>query len=496
VDRMGWLIYAVVVLAVSGLVGLHLGRFREAYTEMTGMMAGMTMGMLNGFLLGYCAAAAANSMFWGNIFGILLGIVLGTYFGRAGGLMGIMDGAMGGVMGGAMGAMLAVMVVFPREGLVWTAVLLGLVYIAGMAGLVALIEQSSPGHAALHRLLPMFTRAVAREVEEGAEGERERYAPSSLHNPPSRSNDGRRLVDYYSLLGVPRDAGQDAISAAYLDKTEGPDAEGSVDQTSLQRMERALSVLTDVHKRSAYDRNLQESEMAWAASVPALSSGGEAMVRVTSQDTGLPVSVPPKGPLAGKSNGDSNRNNSGSSGDNTGRPNRPSGHGASGMPGKGQPARQGQQSQQPQASKNGKGNARRGDSNRAPQKQAKVESPELARPAGRDTVVSARRVGALVFLVILVAVGWWAMSAGAARTVGSASSTTSAQGSNAVVGASGETQSQLEQQAVSAQLGADGKQTADVVLNSATFQYEPKVIKVKQGAPVRLNLSVINGDPG
>jgi curved DNA-binding protein CbpA len=492
VDRMVWLIYAAAVLVVSGLVGLHLGRFREAYTEMTGMMAGMTMGMLNGFVLGYCAAAAANSMFWGNLFGILLGLLLGTYFGRAGGLMGIMDGGMGGVMGGAMGAMLAVMVVFPREGLFWTAVLLGLVYIAGTAGLVALIEQSAPGHAALHRLLPMFTRAVAREVEEEAEGER--YAASSLHNTPARSNDGRRLVDYYRLLGVPRDAGQDEITGAYFAKIEGldVDVDSGEDHASIQRMERALSVLTDVHKRSAYDRKLRESEMAWAASVPALSSGAEAMVRMTSQDTGLPVSEPPKVPLAGKSTGDSG-------GNNTGRPNRPPGSGASGQAGKGQAARQAQQSQQPQASKNGKGNAqsRRGDGNRAPQKQARVESRQHAQPAGRNSVVSARWAGGLVFLVILAAVGWWAISAGTARTAGSASGATSARHSpNAVVGASGETQSQLEQQAVAAQMGTDGKQTVDVVLNSATFQYEPKVIKVKQGAPVRFNLSVINGDPG
>jgi plastocyanin len=64
------------------------------------------------------------------------------------------------------------------------------------------------------------------------------------------------------------------------------------------------------------------------------------------------------------------------------------------------------------------------------------------------------------------------------------------------LGAAGETQAQLEQQAVPAQLGADGKQTADVVLNSATFQYEPKVIKVRQGLPVHFALTVKNGDPG
>ena len=47
---MGWIIYMLVVVVVSGLIGTHLGRFREVYTEMLGMMVGMTMGMLNGLL--------------------------------------------------------------------------------------------------------------------------------------------------------------------------------------------------------------------------------------------------------------------------------------------------------------------------------------------------------------------------------------------------------------------------------------------------------------
>ncbi len=64
------------------------------------------------------------------------------------------------------------------------------------------------------------------------------------------------------------------------------------------------------------------------------------------------------------------------------------------------------------------------------------------------------------------------------------------------MGASGETQAQLDQIAVVAPVGADGKQTIDVVLDSATFQYKPKAIKVKQGVPVHFNLSVENGDPG
>ena len=161
---MGWVIYAGVVLLCSGIIGMHLGRFREAYTEMTGMMAGMTMGMLNGLGRGYAAAGVHGSMAWGNFFGILLGLGLGLYFGRAGGLMGMMDGAMGGVMGGSMGAMLSIMVRFPVEALLWTAVLLSVLYVVGIIGLVVLIERSAPDHTALHRLAPMFTRAVASEV--------------------------------------------------------------------------------------------------------------------------------------------------------------------------------------------------------------------------------------------------------------------------------------------------------------------------------------------
>lgn len=183
---MGWLLYVVSILAVSGLIGRHLGRFREAYTEMIGMMAGMTMGMLNGFVLGFGAAAATSSMFWGNLFGILLGLVLGIYFGRPGGLMGIMDGGMGGVMGGSMGAMLAVMVGFPQDAQFWTAVLLTALYGLGMIGLVLLIERSAPGHAALHRLAPFFTRAVAQEIAEVADA-----APLAQVEQPSRTAPAR-----------------------------------------------------------------------------------------------------------------------------------------------------------------------------------------------------------------------------------------------------------------------------------------------------------------
>jgi hypothetical protein len=235
---MGWLLYAVGVLLLSGVIGAHLGRFRAAYTEMTGMMAGMTMGMLNGFLLGYAAAAATmpNGMFWGNLLGILLGLTLGSYFGRAGGLMGVMDGAMGGVMGGSMGAMLAVMLHFPDWAEFWTAVLLASIYLAGMAGLVVLIEQSAPEHAALHRLAPMFTRAVATEV--------------TAIQAAERVASGQGPVNYYEMLDIPVRASVTQIATAYSAYVVDADdhARAVADQ--------ALATLTNPQQRARYDREL------------------------------------------------------------------------------------------------------------------------------------------------------------------------------------------------------------------------------------------------
>jgi hypothetical protein len=232
---MLWIIYASAVLLISGAVGLHLGRFREAYTEMTGMMAGMTMGMLNGFVLGYAAGAYFSSMFWGNLVGILLGLALGVYFGRPGGLMGILDGGMGGVMGGSMGAMLALMMLYPVYVLLWTLVLLSAVYILGMLGLVVLIERSAPGHRALHLLAPFFTRAIATEIAE----ERERSRATSLY-----------FDDYYAFLGVSRDADTQEITAAYLGVLAAADA------ATIDVAERALSTLSDPARRRAYDARL------------------------------------------------------------------------------------------------------------------------------------------------------------------------------------------------------------------------------------------------
>jgi plastocyanin len=241
-----WIVYALCVLLISSVVGLHLGRFREAYTEMTGMMAGMTMGMLNGFLLGYAAGAGTISMFWGNLFGVLLGLMLGVYFGRAGGLMGILDGGMGGVMGGSMGAMLAVMAAFPPEAIYWTALLLAVIYLVGMLGLVALMEQSAPKHAAMHRVLPMFTRAVSDEAAEEIEAYRQTDASAS----------SLQITDYYAFLGIPHSATAQEIGDAYLSML------ASSDEADIERAEQALATLTNPRKREIYDRRLEASRAA------------------------------------------------------------------------------------------------------------------------------------------------------------------------------------------------------------------------------------------
>ena len=456
---MGWLFYGAIVLAISVLIGSHLGRFREAYTEMTGMMAGMTMGMLNGFLLGYSAAAATNSMFWGNAFGIMLGLALGAFFGRAGGLMGIMDGAMGGVMGGSMGAMLAVMVVFPREGLFWTAALLGVIYIAGMVGLVVLIEQSAPGHEALHRLMPLFTRAVATEASEEAEAVSRRASSKSTTSSKERTME-RRLVNYYDLLDVYPDALDDEIEEAYLEKLE------SANDAMAERLERAVIVLTNPQKRRAYDLKLGQS-------VPAVASSyNRATVRTAPQNapTHEQVTARPAG---------------------TGRSSYGSGNGAAGAIGNGsssaRPQGQGYAQQtavQARTAQNSKrtksANAAKGNKERSRQQVRYTRTPQ---PVQQNTALSISWVTGLVVALVILALGWWAMSGstGAGARVPSPNS---------------EAATQLEAQAVVAPIGADGKQTLDLVINSNTISYEPSVIKVKQGVPVRFNLSIKGPDPG
>lgn len=58
------------------------------------------------------------------------------------------------------------------------------------------------------------------------------------------------VLDYYALLGVPRDADVDAILAAFRARARG------VDGASLQALRQAVQVLTDTAKRKAYDATL------------------------------------------------------------------------------------------------------------------------------------------------------------------------------------------------------------------------------------------------
>ncbi len=545
---MGWIIYAVVVLAVSGLIGMHLGRFREVYTEMLGMMVGMTMGMLNGFLLGYAAAAVTNSMFWGNLSGILLGLTLGVYFGRPGGLMGLMDGGMGGVMGGSMGAMLAVMVAFPRDAQLWTGVLLGGIYVMSMMSLVVLIERSAPGHSAFHRLTPFLARAISIEIAEAADNsgaeKTARYAGSLDRQSNGVAEKPRRLVNYYAVLGVPQSASADDIAEAYLERID------TADDSDRGRLERAVAVLTNSRKREAYNLKLAESQTA-ASSTPLTGNGKASNGRAAccpppkqrKAETTATASAAPAAPAAPGKNGASasvsvkapSQDVSQASGGTL--PARPAGSGsaaplqrsqhepasagkhgvanggngtggsrnnavAAGNYASGAPngvARNGNYAPKQEGSRRGSKQAKRGEkpdagsqtSGKASRKQQASYAQMQQRGASPISWV-----GALAAVVILLAVGWWVLSAGSAIGSRGGVGATAGGGGSPFVGASGETQAQLEQQAVVATVGTDGKQTVDVVLDSATFQYKPKAIKVKQGVPVRFNLSVENGDPG
>jgi heme/copper-type cytochrome/quinol oxidase subunit 2 len=158
--------------------------------------------------------------------------------------MGVLDGAMGGAMGGSMGAMLAAMLVFPTWTMNWTGLLLAALYIPGMLGLVLLIERSAPGHAAMHRLLPFFTRAISAEVHE-------ELANGTTHAHPILS-----IPDYYAFLGIAPDADGDRIAQAYLEKlaVSGP--------ADVSTAEKAFATLTDPHRKRAYDAALAANRPA------------------------------------------------------------------------------------------------------------------------------------------------------------------------------------------------------------------------------------------
>ena len=468
---MGWIVYAIVVLGISVFVGRHLGRFREAYTEMTGMMAGMTMGMMNGFVLGFAAAAASTavfhatatlSLFWGNLVGIGLGLALGAYFGRAGGLMGVMDGGMGGVMGGSMGAMLAAMLTFPEELMLWTIIPLSALYIASMTGLVVLIERSAPGHAALHRLAPYFTRSIAEEIAEEAGA---RKAAASVQRP--------QIEDYYALLEVTPDAGSDLITGAYLEKLSGASAD------SVQKIERAFAILTDPTKRRLYDEKLAQSGRADCCPPPKAKKVAVAPAAAVAQNLVL---------ANASATAPAQRNVTAS---------------VSSRPAESVPVKQ----REPL----GKGNqpARNGSTPRqGGSKQQVVAQVGTRRVQTRDRRNQRRGGGpgpliggGIAVLVLLGVLGSWmvgqSLSAPAQPSAGAgANQQQPVAKTDSGSELSADFVNKLQSEAAVAPLGSNGTQTLDLIINGDARSYRPNVIKVKQGVPVHFNLTVEGQDPG
>ncbi|MDQ3930820.1 MAG: cupredoxin domain-containing protein, partial [Chloroflexota bacterium] len=457
-----WIIYAALVLGIALVVGRHLGRFREAYTEMTGMMVGMTMGMLNGFLVGYAAAAFTSSMFWGNLVGLPLGLLLGAWYGRAGGLMGIMDGGMGGAMGGSMGAMLAAMLVFPTWALTWTAVLLAAVYLPGMLGLVLLIERSAPGHAALHRLLPFFARAVSAEVSQ------------ELESQTTGSRPQLNITDYYAVLGVAPGADADAIAQAYLEKlaTCGP--------AEVRTAESAFATLTDPAKRRAYDAVLAAHrpvdagedccppprKKQVAGTAPATATPPAESTAAASQPATPTAGVPAK---ATRTNG--TRSQAVAKGLTTSNTST-----VQVKPRK--PKQQSQQSHQSHSrQKAGPGAATR-----------KKEAP-------------ISWVGVTAGLVTLAVLGLWWFAAQSAGPAGSGNRASTGLGTPVLGYVNNERNlpesevRKLEAKAVTVPVASDGKQKVDFTVVGDTMSYKPRVLKVKKGIPVSFNISVEGRDP-
>lgn len=338
----------------------------------------------------------------------------------------------------------------------------------------------------------MFTRAMAIEASEEAEAAQQSYASHTGANPSKQ----RKLVDYYALLDVPRSAGEDHIREAYLAKID------EADEGDWERLERAVDVLTNIKKRQAYDQRLNENQTAQAA--PAEDERGDSYtpprqrkpdtaaimaaasrtatqerstVRLSTEET-RQDGAQGQGPLTGRSAG---RGNSASASQARGSQERSISTSV-----KGGQARGANQKQADQAGRNSKqGTARQGRINGQRDGQAVREQPVRYTRTQQQSTLSISWVGGLAILVILGALGWWAV--------------TSINGGGAGPIDPG-TQSQLEAdlgtQAIVAPIAADGKQTLDLVVDGDTMSYEPKGIKVKQGVPVRFNLSVKGRDPG
>jgi curved DNA-binding protein CbpA/plastocyanin len=540
----GWLIYFLVVLVASLAVGKHLGRFRESCTEMTGMMAGMTIGMLGGFALGYgMTAAAGRDLFIGNLTGVLLGAALGGWFGRTGGLMGIMDGSMGGVMGGAMGAMIAAMV-FPDWALNWTGVLFGGIYVVGSGALVALIESRAPEHEAIHWLLPKLAlvrreprRAQARgramgaarpAVAAAAPANSTRTATARVATTsvaPTSPAAAPPMQDYYALFGVPKNAGLERIEEAYLDLLAGSEVD------TIKRAERALATLSNPERRTMYDAALAESlkrqpkasaadgrgdccpppkkkatasSTSTAAATPLAPQVAATATTSTALATPTPSAVPTKSReqthTALSASQDTARETSQRG---TARPTKTGGHrGSQGSPGT-------QGGKQRQAQQAGAGAGKHSDQRTSAQayrddgygsygsygsygysrKDGRTNRYQDGGPSfGRHFAIGMTATVAAAVVLLLVVYISIHNSGSSAQASGYLSQ--SPPGAAYHVPNAVPSEAQLESKAVAATVGADGVQTADLVLDQATSSYKPAAIRVKKGSPVRLNVTV------
>lgn len=556
-----WLLYFLVILVASLVVGRHLGRFQESCTEMTGMMAGMTIGMLGGFALGYgMTAAAGRDLFIGNLIGVLLGAALGGWFGRTGGLMGTMDGAMGGVMGGSMGAMIAAMV-FPDWALNWTGVLFGGIYVVGSGALVALIESRAPEHEAIHWLLPKLAlvRREPRRVHVKGKGAPSKLAPTTVaaSRPAIAGAASTRtatikiagtpvatpatpMQDYYSLFGVPREAELERIEEAYLDLL----ADADID--IVKRADRALATLSNPERRAMYDAALAESlkrqpepseadargdccpppkkkadsgqshstnavtQATLAASTTAANRATTTtqVASVTSRTSSAAqptvtkapaivqpspnyhspappappaspaspaprISAPPAGPAHVSEMKESIRPMA-------------SGRGQMGKQKQGRQAATGagKGSGQTPSGQAHRGNSH--DSSRKGRHPGAYQQPGLS--FSRRFAIGMAATMATTFALLLVVYVSTLNSGSSAQAAGYLNQ--SPQGAAYHVGNPIPSEASLESQAVVATVGADGVQTANLVLDQATSSYKPAAIKVKKGSPVRLNVSV------
>jgi hypothetical protein len=473
---MGWILYIIMIVLVTGAVGLHLRRFPAAYTEMLGMMTGMTMGMMGGFTLGYAAALVTQSMFWGNLFGILLGVFIGLYFGQPGGLMGAMDGGMAGFMAGAMGAMLAVMLRYPEAALLWTAGLLTVLYAGAVVLLIALVEQRAPEQAALHLVARWFPAP-----------------PRAAADPPSagRAGDPKPgLVNYYELLGIPVKANGPEVATAYSRYIAIATEEGQ------QAAEAARATLANPAARARYDQALALASGREACCAPPRRSVPGSAVYVATAPLlparATPLAAAPVGTTVARTRP-------------TPRPPAPS----AGLAVAARPT----QTTPPPAGRP-KGSPLRAAAvvpvmtatappppRRQPQRDdqglpRRRVAPPRGGQGGSQSRASARRGNlgrlpvAVVGAVLLIGLSILGL-----RPTLNAPGAPAA--NNTVAGVSSTPDSRPAGPApVVAALAADGVQTADLVVDGDTFSYQPRVIQVKQGMPVRLNLKTTGRDPG